>query len=180
MGWIDPCEQLNAEFPLHLNNGRVLEHFQVGTMTYKVPGLREITPDTFLEVSPELAAERNLQDGMLMEVRSRVGWVRVRVLVTDRVQGNQMYMPVNTHDFPVNRLTPSDTDRATHTPAYKEVTVEMRPLQQEESPLPRRNFRYGHPTPQNGVEVERKWNRPDYRLPGSEPLVKIKTEKAEK
>jgi formate dehydrogenase major subunit len=180
MGWIDPCEQLNAEFPLHLNNGRVLEHFQVGNMTYNVPGLREITPDTFLEVSPELAAERNLQDGMLMEVRSRVGWVRVRVLVTDRVQGNQMYMPVNTHDFPVNRLTPSDTDRATHTPGYKEVTVEMRPLQQEESPLPRRNFRYGHPTPQNGVEVERKWKRPDYRLPGSEPLVKIKTEKAEK
>ena len=175
MGWIDPCEQLNAEFPLHLNNGRVLEHFQVGNMTYNVPGLREITPDTFLEVSPELAAERNLQDGMLMEVRSRVGWVRVRVLVTDRVQGNQLYMPVNTHEFPANRLTPSDTDRATHTPAYKEVTVEMRPLQQEESPLPRRNFRFGHPTPQNGVEVERKWNRPDYRLPGSQPLIKIKT-----
>jgi formate dehydrogenase major subunit len=41
-----------------------------------------------------------------------------------------------------------------------------------ESPLPRVNSRFGHPTPQEGVEVERKWKRPDYRLPGSE-LVQI-------
>jgi len=27
------------------------------------------------------------------------------------------------------------------------------------------NHRFGHPTPQRGVEVERKWQRPDYRLP---------------
>jgi formate dehydrogenase major subunit len=26
--------------------------------------------------------------------------------------------------------------------------------------------RFGHSTPQRGVEVERKWQRPDYRLPG--------------
>jgi formate dehydrogenase major subunit len=38
-----------------------------------------------------------------------------------------------------------------------------------ESPLPRVNSRFGHPTPQRGVEVERKWKRSDYRIPGSEP-----------
>jgi formate dehydrogenase major subunit len=36
-----------------------------------------------------------------------------------------------------------------------------------ESPLPRINSRFGHPTPQNGVEVERKWKRPDYIVPGN-------------
>ena len=35
------------------------------------------------------------------------------------------------------------------------------------APLPRINSRFGHPTPQNGVEVERKWSRPDYRVPGT-------------
>ena len=35
-----------------------------------------------------------------------------------------------------------------------------------ESPLPRTNSRWGHPTPQRGVEVERKWQRPDYHIPG--------------
>jgi formate dehydrogenase major subunit len=41
------------------------------------------------------------------------------------------------------------------------------------NPLPRTNWRFGHPTPQNGVEVERKWKRADYREPG-DGLVQIK------
>jgi formate dehydrogenase major subunit len=42
------------------------------------------------------------------------------------------------------------------------------------NPLPRTNPRFGHPTPQKGVEVERKWKRQDYSQPGNE-LVQIKT-----
>jgi len=45
-------DQPNAEFDLHLNNGRLLEHFHEGNMTYRSEGIREKTPDTFVEVSP--------------------------------------------------------------------------------------------------------------------------------
>jgi formate dehydrogenase major subunit len=82
-------------------------------------------------------------------------------------------MPMNSTESPVNRLTSSHTDPATHTPAYKETSVNMQVLAEVgESPLPRVNSRFGHPTPQEGVEVERKWKRADYRIPGSE-LVQI-------
>jgi formate dehydrogenase major subunit len=50
--------------------------------------------------------------------------------------------------------------------------------QQNKGPLPRGNFRFGKRTPQNGVEIERKWARPDYYLPGtkeSDRLVQIET-----
>jgi formate dehydrogenase major subunit len=43
-----------------------------------------------------------------------------------------------------------------------------------ENPLPRNNSRFGHPTPQTGVEVERKWKRPDYTQPGN-GLVQLRT-----
>jgi formate dehydrogenase major subunit len=43
-----------------------------------------------------------------------------------------------------------------------------------ENPLPRTNSRLGHPTPQHGVEVGRKWKRKDYRQPGDQ-LVQIQT-----
>lgn len=165
--WVEPSEQVDEEFDVHLNNGRVLEHFEVGNMTYRVKGIREGTPDTFIEISPELAEERGIETGRYVEVRSRHGWVKVRALVTDRVKGKQVYMPLNTHDYPVNRLTGSNTDRTTHTPAYKEVAVQIRPLPEKGgSPLPRSNFRFGNPTPQRGVEVERKWRRADYHPPG--------------
>ena len=172
--WVEPCEQVDAEFDLHLNNGRVLEHFEVGNMTYQVKGCGEITPDTFLEVSPELAKERGIQDGTLVQLRSPYGSLKVRAIVTDRVQGKQMYMAMNTTEFPVNMVTSSQVDRATHTPAYKEASVEMTILGQEKPPLPRENFRFGHRTPQNGVEVERKWRRPDYRQPDGN-LIQLET-----
>ncbi|MEA2709733.1 MAG: formate dehydrogenase major subunit [Phycisphaerales bacterium] len=164
----EPTEQPDAEFDLHLNNGRLLEHFHEGNLTYRVPGIREKTPDTWVEVSPELAKERGIQSGTRVRLRSRHGQVGVRALVTDRVHGKQLYMPMNSTTSPVNKLTGSQSDPATHTPAYKEVAVNMEVLPEvDESPLPRINSRFGHPTPQQGVEVERKWKRWDYAVPGS-------------
>ena len=171
----EPTDQPNAEFDLHLNNGRLLEHFHEGNLTYRIEGIREKTPDTFVEVSPELAKQRGIQSGTWVQLTSRYGQVRVRALVTDRVHGKQLYMPMNSVESPVNRLTSSHTDAVTHTPAYKEAAVHLRVLPEVgESPLPRINHRFGHPTPQHGVEVERKWKRPDYRVPGN-GLVQIQT-----
>jgi formate dehydrogenase major subunit len=173
--YVPPSEESNERFDLHLNNGRLLEHFEQGSMTYRTEGIREITPESFVEVSPELARERGITTGVEVQLTSAYGRLRVKVLVSDRVQGNQLYMPLNTVTEPVNRLTSSHTDRATHTPAFKETAVSMTVLSSEAgpSPLPRRNFRFGKRTPQTGVEIERKWARTDYRLPGTSPQDKL-------
>jgi formate dehydrogenase major subunit len=172
LSWHEPSDQPNAEFDLHLNNGRLLEHFHEGNMTYRTEGIREKTPDTFVEISPELADERGVQSGSWVQLTSRYGRVRVRALVTNRVQGRELYMPMNSVKSPLNRLTSSHTDPATHTPAYKEASVQLLVLDEVgENPLPRINHRWGHPTPQHGVEVERKWKRSDYRAPGFFPRV---------
>jgi formate dehydrogenase major subunit len=151
-----------------LNNGRLLEHFHEGNMTYCSEGIREKVPDTFVELSPELAEERGIKSGTWVQLISQYGQVRVRALVTDRVRGKELYMPMNSSLTPVNRLTGSHADPTTHTPAYKENSVSLRVLPEVgESPLPRVNHRFGKPTPQQGVEVERKWKRPDYHVPGN-------------
>jgi formate dehydrogenase major subunit len=179
--WIDPCEEEDAQYDLHLNNGRLLEHFEQGSMTYRSPGISQITPTNFLEVSPELAEELKIKSGRWLRVTSRTGNVRVQALVTDRVRGKQLYMPMNSVKNPVNRLTSSNIDRATHTPAFKETAVRLNLLPESgDNPLPRQNFRFGHPQPQRGVEVERKWKRDDYYEPGTgrdDKLVQIETTK---
>jgi formate dehydrogenase major subunit len=173
--WHEPSEQQDAEYDLHLNNGRLLEHFHEGNMTYRTQGIRARTPCTFVEVSPELASDRGIETGSWVQLASRYGKVRAQAVVTSRVQGKELYMPMNSVEEPVNRLTSSYTDAATHTPAYKETSVQLKVLGAVgENPLPKTNSRFGHPTPQNGVEVERKWKRGDYRQPGSE-LVQIQT-----
>jgi formate dehydrogenase major subunit len=173
VSWIGPVDLPNAEYDLHLNNGRLLEHFHEGNLTYRTEGIRQKTPDNFVEVSPELAEERGIQSGTWVQLVSRYGKVRVRALVTDRVSGSELYMPMNSVESPVNNLTGSHTDPVTNTPAFKETSVHLRVLDEVgESPLPRINSRFGHPTPQQGVEVERKWKRVDYHFPGN-GLVQI-------
>ncbi len=175
--WSEPADQPDANYDLHLNNGRLLEHFHEGNMTYRTEGIEEKTPCTFVEVSPELAATRGLENGRWVQLTSRYGEVKVQALVTDRVKGTELYMPMNSTSEPVNRLTSSYTDKVTHTPAYKESSVRMTVLpEQGDNPLPRTNSRWGHPTPQRGVEVERKWKRADYQEPGNgNGLVQITT-----
>src|SRR5699024_8721190 len=51
------------KYDLHVNNGRVLEHLHEGNMTYKSPGLKDKLPNTFLEVAPDLAKERGINEG---------------------------------------------------------------------------------------------------------------------
>jgi formate dehydrogenase major subunit len=166
-----PTDPPDEEFDLHLNNGRILEHFHEGNLTYRSNGIREKVPDTWLEISPALAKERGVQSGTWVELISRYGKVRVRALVTERVTGKELYMPMNSSESPVNLLTSSYTDAVTDTPAYKETSVRMVVLDEVgKSPLPKVNSRFGHPTPQRGVEVERKWKRIDYEMPKGEPV----------
>ncbi len=177
--WIPPSETLNAEYSNHLNNGRLLEHFEQGSMTYRTKGIRRMTPINWVEVSPEEAKSRGIETGTIVKLRSPAGEVTLPVLVTDRVQGSQLYMPLNSVLQPVNWLTGSTVDRATHTPAYKETSVHMTIVQQKgPNPLTAENFRNGTRTPQTGVEIERKWTRPGYTMPGdsaADKLVQIKT-----
>ncbi len=162
--WTPPYEA-GEEYDLHLNNGRLLEHFHEGNMTYKSDGISHKVPTEWLEVSPELAKERGIDSGALVRLTSPYGHVEVRVEVTDRVHGNELYLTMNSNEnqSAVNYLTSSYHDRVTHTPNYKEMGVKMEILERKgERPLPRENHRYGNRVPQLGVRVEDKWKRSDY------------------
>jgi formate dehydrogenase major subunit len=175
----EPFEQPDSEFDLFLNNGRQLEHFHEGNMTYRVNGIREETPERYIEISPELAQERGVESGRWVRITSRHGSIRIKALVTSRVKGHQVYIPLFSQEGPVNVLTGSHADDATNTPAYKETAVKMQLLKDKGSnPLKPLNFRYNaKPTPQMGVEVERKWKRKDYHMPGTTKLVNIQLHK---
>lgn len=137
--WTEPFKP-GEEFDLHLNNGRLLEHFHEGNMTYRSEGLTHKVPHPWVEVSPELARERELEDGALVGLTSPYGHVEVRVIVTDRVKGNELYLTMNTSEDieAVNKLTSSYHDIMTHTPAYKEMDVRMEVLETSgEPPLPK-------------------------------------------
>lgn len=162
--WTEPAA-FPEEYDLHINNGRMLEHFHEGNMTNKSKGIQAKVPNVFVEISPELAQERGVCDGSLVRLVSPFGAVKLNALITDRVRKNELYLPMNSTDkeSAINFLTGPAADKRTNTPAYKQTKVRMEVLGGcETAPLPKTNPRNKKRHPQNGVEAERKWNRPGY------------------
>jgi formate dehydrogenase major subunit len=81
----DPGEPGNGVFPYVLTTYRLTEHHTAGGMSRTVPHLSELQPEMFCEVSPELAAERRLENGGWATIVSARSAIEARVLVTARV-----------------------------------------------------------------------------------------------
>lgn len=167
--WQPPEEQPDAEYDLLLNNGRMLEHFQSTNQTGQGGRIMSLSPNWFVEISPQLAEARQLQEGDWVEIRSRRGALEVPVVVTDRAAGNVLFIPIHYGKPGVNGLTGNHHDPDVNTPAYKEIAVSLRKLarqpQPQPHPLPLHNFRHGQRTPLDHLPVEVKWQQPEYRLP---------------
>lgn len=165
--WQPPAEQEDAEYNLLLNNGRMLEHFQSTNQTGQGGRFMSLSPNAFVEISPQLAAERGLTEGEWVRISSRRGSMDVPVVITDRVAGNVLFMPIHHGKDGVNTLTGEHHDPDVNTPAYKEVAVNMKRVERriQPNPLPLHNFRYGQRTPLDHLPVEQKWQQQGYREP---------------
>ena len=81
----NPTNPGGAEYPFVMTTYRLTEHHTAGGMSRFLPPLSELQPEMFCEVSPELAAERGLDNGGWATIRSSRSVIEARVLVTDRV-----------------------------------------------------------------------------------------------
>jgi formate dehydrogenase major subunit len=135
-------------FPFVLTTYRLTEHHTAGGMSRTVPYLSELQPEMFVEVSPELAAERGLDHaGWATIVTARTA-IEARVMVTDRikplrVQGrtvHQVGLPYHwgrrglvTGDA-ANELLPVVLDRNVHISEYKTLTCDVQPGRRPRGP----------------------------------------------
>ena len=76
----------DPRYPYVLMTYRLTEHHTAGGMSRYLPRLSELQPEMFVEVSPELAAERSLANGGFAAVTTPRGSIQVRVLVTRRLK----------------------------------------------------------------------------------------------
>ncbi|HEY6032411.1 MAG TPA: molybdopterin dinucleotide binding domain-containing protein, partial [Gaiellaceae bacterium] len=74
------------EYPYVATTYRLTEHHTAGGFSRFVPYLSELQPQMFVEVSPQLAAERGLEHGGWATVWSARAAIEARVLVTDRMR----------------------------------------------------------------------------------------------
>jgi formate dehydrogenase major subunit len=76
----------SKDYPIIACTFRVTEHYLSGPMSRFNSWLNELMPEMFVEISPELAAERNIEHGGWLTVRNARGTVEARAMVTRRVR----------------------------------------------------------------------------------------------
>jgi formate dehydrogenase major subunit len=76
----------DTRFPYVATTYRVTEHWQTGLMTRNTPWLLEAVPQSFLELSRELAAEKGIKNGDTLRVSSARGQVLCKAIVTGRIK----------------------------------------------------------------------------------------------
>jgi formate dehydrogenase major subunit len=80
-----PPERHSEVFPYIFTISRLTEHHTAGGMSRQLAYLSELQPEMFVEVSPELAAERGLEHlGWAHMITARSA-IEAKVLVTDRM-----------------------------------------------------------------------------------------------
>ena len=152
-------------YDLHVNNGRVLEHFHEGNMTYQTEMIKYKMPHAFVEISPELAKDRDIHEGAEVKLISDTGEATLVATITDRVKGKEIYIPLNNDAMSngdigaINKLTNSDVDYATHT-HHKRTHCRLEVITRKgKSPLNPTNFRVDkHRHPQYSVQVQKNGN----------------------
>ena len=75
-----------TEFPVVATTYRLTEHYLSGPMSRFNSWLNELQPEMFVELSPELAAERGIVHGGWMTVSSARGRIEARAMVTRRMR----------------------------------------------------------------------------------------------
>lgn len=125
----EPDELPDEEFPLILTTGRNLWHYHSRTMTGRVPGLVEISPEAYVEVNPADAAPLGIADGGKVRVTSRRGTIVVLARLTERVPKGTVFIPFHFGEQAANLLTHAALDPMAKIPELKVCAVRLEPLE---------------------------------------------------
>jgi formate dehydrogenase major subunit len=127
------------DFPYAATTYRLTEHFHYWTKHVRTSAI--LQPQQFVEIGEELAKEKGIASGDMVEVRSNRGFIKAVAVVTKRIQALDVNgKKVHTIGIPIhwgfkgvakngyitNTLTPFVGDANAQTPEFKAFLVDLK------------------------------------------------------
>jgi len=113
-----------ADYPWMLVTGRVLHHYNVGTMTRRTPQ-QDLEPDDRLEIHPSDAESLGLGADGAIRVESRWGEIEVPIRITRRVPAGIVFLSFHQPGSHTNRVVGPHLDPSSRCPQYKATAVRL-------------------------------------------------------
>ena len=125
-------EVINDDYPFLMTTGRLLEHYNSGTMTRRTRNVAMVTRD-LMEINPIDADRLGVSDGDYVRVTSRRGSIKVACDVTARVNPGTLFLTFHFPDVLINLITSDILEVNTKCPEYKVVAVSVEVLDETEA-----------------------------------------------
>jgi formate dehydrogenase major subunit len=114
-----PDEVPDAEYPMVLSTGRVLEHWHTGSMTRRAGVLDSIEPEAMAFMSPRDMRRLDIWPGDFILLETRRGAIEVKVRSDRDVPENMVFMPFCYAEAAANLLTNPALDPYGKIPEFK-------------------------------------------------------------
>ncbi len=117
-------ESYGKQFPFILTTGRILEHYNCGTMTRRT-GNSDIVGEDLLTIHPSDAKRKGIVTGDLVRLFSARGEVRLKASVTEDVKPGILYTTFHFPEALVNNVTGDGMDADTMCPEFKVTAADI-------------------------------------------------------
>lgn len=107
---IETLEKTDADYPFILITGRRLAHYNNGSMTRRCHGLLRLVPEETVEIHPDDADCLGIVSGMMVEIVSRRGAIRLPAVLTERSRLGTVFTAFHFPDPLVNTITSPGKD----------------------------------------------------------------------
>jgi formate dehydrogenase major subunit len=116
---VSPDEVPDADYPMVLSTGRVLEHWHTGSMTRRAAVLDQIEPEAIAFMSPKDMRRLSIAPSDFILLETRRGAVEVKVRADRDVPENMVFMPFCYAEAAANLLTNPALDPFGLIPEFK-------------------------------------------------------------
>jgi formate dehydrogenase major subunit len=126
--FLPPDEVPDADYPMVLSTGRVLEHWHTGAMTRRAGVLDAIEPEAVAFMSPGDLWRAKINPGDFIRIETRRGMVETKVRSDPEVPEGMVFMPFCYAEAAVNLLTNPALDPYGMIPEFKFCAAKVTPV----------------------------------------------------
>ncbi|UJB71610.1 nitrate reductase [Acaryochloris sp. 'Moss Beach'] len=126
------AEPPDPDYPFVLTTGRLYGHWHTQSRTGRIEKVAGMYPNPFVEIHPRDAARIGIQEGEVLEVRSRRGFARVPTKITKAIAPGTVFIPMHwgalwAKHAEVNALTHPEACPISLEPELKACAVQLIP-----------------------------------------------------
>jgi predicted molibdopterin-dependent oxidoreductase YjgC len=125
IGFREPVENPDVEFPFVLNTGRILQHWHGGTLSRRSIGLNAVVPKGLIELNSQDAMTLKISNDDMVRITSRRGSVTGAARLSDRLPRGMVFMNFHFAEIATNTLTGDAVDPTAKIPEYKVSAVRV-------------------------------------------------------